>query len=155
VDNGALSFSIVPTRGMGIWKGRLGTDRLGWDSPVKDGPVHPKFVNLLNKGGLGWLEGFDELLVRCGLENNGAPYEVKTIRGDGSESHTTYGLHGKIANLPASYVAVSVETEPTERIAIEGHVDEAHLFANQIRMASTIATAPGSNRVLVRDRFLN
>ena len=23
--------------------------------------------------GLGWLDGFDELLVRCGLESNGAP----------------------------------------------------------------------------------
>ena len=73
VDNGALRFSIVPTRGMGLWKGWYDGNRLGWDSPVTDGPVHPSFVNLAAAGGLGWLDGFDELLARCGLENNGAP----------------------------------------------------------------------------------
>jgi hypothetical protein len=155
VDNGALSFSVLPTRGMGIWKGQYQGDRLGWESPVRDGPVNPAFVNLMNGGGLGWLEGFDELLVRCGLENNGAPYEVKTVKPDGSEAHTTFGLHGKIANLPASFVAVRIETEPTVSITIEGHVDEARLFSNQVRMATAITTTPGSNRVVVRDRFLN
>jgi hypothetical protein len=155
VNNGALSFSVLPTRGMGIWKGQYQGDRLGWDSPVRDGPVNPAFVNLMNAGGLGWLDGFDELLVRCGLENNGAPYEVKTVKPDGSEGHTTFGLHGKIANLPASFVAVRVETEPGPSITIEGHVDESRLFSSQIRMATSITTTPGSNRVVVLDRFLN
>jgi hypothetical protein len=140
---------------MGIWKGQYKGDRLGWDSPVRDGPVNPAFVNLMNGGGLGWLDGFDELLVRCGLENNGAPYEVKTVHPDGSEGHTAFGLHGKIANLPASFVEVRVETEPAESITIEGHVDEARLFANQIRMVSAISTSPGSNRLVVRDRIQN
>ena len=31
VDNGALAFSIVPTRGMGLWKGRYQGLDLGWD----------------------------------------------------------------------------------------------------------------------------
>ncbi len=108
VDNGLLRFSIVPTRGMGVWKGWFQGNRLGWDSPVTDGPVHPALVNLSAAGGLGWLDGFDELLARCGLENNGAPFEVKTVKPDGTESHTTFGLHGRIANIPASYVAVQV-----------------------------------------------
>jgi hypothetical protein len=47
VDNGSLSFSIVPTRGMGIWKGEYRGDHLGWESPVRDGPVNPAFVNLM------------------------------------------------------------------------------------------------------------
>src|SRR5437870_5014081 len=72
VHNGALGFTIVPTRGMGIWKGNYRGLALGWDSPVR-GPVHPKFVNLLDRGGLGWLNGFDEWIVRCGLDSNGAP----------------------------------------------------------------------------------
>jgi hypothetical protein len=155
IDNGALSFSVIPTRGMGIWKGRFEGDHLGWESPVRDGPVHPAFVNLMNGGGLGWLEGFDELLVRCGLENNGAPYELKTVKPDGSERHTAFGLHGKIANIPASVVAVRIETEPTESITIEGHVDESRLFSNQVRMVSSITTTPGSNRAVICDRFLN
>src|SRR5262245_14972518 len=45
VDNGALSFTVLPTRGMGLWKGRYKELELGWASPVC-GPVHPKFVEL-------------------------------------------------------------------------------------------------------------
>jgi hypothetical protein len=155
VDNGALRFTIVPTRGMGLWKGWYDGNRLGWDSPVTDGPVHPSLVNLAAAGGLGWLDGFDELLARCGLENNGAPFEVKTVKPDGSESNTTFGLHGKIANIPASYVAVHVGTEPPHEIVVEGHVDEVRLFGTQVRMVTRISTVPGSNRLVVRDELVN
>jgi Domain of unknown function (DUF4432) len=146
VNNGVFTFSIVPTRGMGLWKGHIKGLDVGWRSPVTDGPVNPAFVNLMNWGGLGWLEGFDELLARCGLENNGAPF---------TQGNTTYGLHGKIANTPAHYVAVHVGDDPDGPIAVEGHVDESKLFSTQIRMATTITTAPGSNRLTVRDEFRN
>src|SRR4029079_6899359 len=43
VDNGALSFSVLPTRGMGIWRGRYRSISLGWQAPVI-GPVHPQFA---------------------------------------------------------------------------------------------------------------
>jgi Domain of unknown function (DUF4432) len=155
VDNGALRFSIVPTRGMGLWNGWYDGNRVGWDSPVTDGPVHPSLVNLAAAGGLGWLDGFDELLARCGLENNGAPFEVKTVKPDGTESNTTFGLHGKIANIPASYVAVHVGTEPPHEIVVEGHVEETRLFGLQVRMITKIATVPGSNTLVVRDEFVN
>jgi hypothetical protein len=155
VDNGALRFSIVPTRGMGLWKGWYDGNRLGWDSPVTDGPVHPSLVNLAAAGGLGWLDGFDELLARCGLENNGAPFEVKTVKPDGTESNLTFGLHGKIANIPASYVAVHIGTEPPHEIVVEGHVDESRMFGPQVRMVTKITTVPGSNTLVVRDEFVN
>ena len=58
VDNGALRFSVIPSRGMGLWKGWYRGDRLGWDSPIGDGPVNPALVNSAQHGGLGWLEGF-------------------------------------------------------------------------------------------------
>src|SRR5262245_4939454 len=151
VNNGSLSFSIIPTRGMGIWRGACQGVRLGWDSPVRDGPVNPAFVNLISHGGLGWLDGFDELLARCGLENNGAPFEVKTRKPDGSESNTTFGLHGKIANIPASYVAVQVGERPPYEIVVQGHVEECRLFGPRIRMVTRISTTPGSNRLTVRD----
>src|SRR5262245_54401057 len=60
LHNGALSLSILPTRGMGIWKGICRGIPLGWDSPVKQ-PVHPGFVNAVDRNGLGWLAGFNEL----------------------------------------------------------------------------------------------
>src|ERR1051326_7808043 len=59
LNNGPLSLSILPTRGMGIWKGNFRGLHLGWNAPVV-GPVHPKFVNLADRGGIGWLAGFNE-----------------------------------------------------------------------------------------------
>ena len=62
VDNGRLRFVVIPTRGMGLWRASCGDVQLGWKSPVQ-GPVHPAFVPLWEASGLGWLDGFDELLV--------------------------------------------------------------------------------------------
>jgi hypothetical protein len=157
VDNGALRFSVVPTRGMGLWKGFYLGNYLGWESPITDGPVHPALVNLASSGGLGWLDGFDELMARCGLENNGAPFEVKAVKPDGSETHATYGLHGRIANIPASYVAVHVGTDADapHEIVVEGHVEESRLFGPQVRMETRFTTTPLSNSLVVRDEFVN
>jgi hypothetical protein len=38
VDNGLFRFTVLPTRGMGVWCAMLGDLRLGWQSPVK-GPA--------------------------------------------------------------------------------------------------------------------
>ncbi len=151
IRGGDLEFAVVPTRGMGIWRGSYRGDRLGWDSPVTDGPVHPMFVNSAKNGGLGWLDGFDELLARCGLESNGAPY-VETS-ADGRQ--TIVGLHGAIAGLPAHYVSIDIDEKPPYTITIEGRVDESRLFGPHIRMCSKIATVPGSNRLTVTDTFTN
>ncbi len=155
VSNGPLSFSVIPTRGMNLWRGFYQGTRLGWSSPVADGPVNPAFVNLSGLGGLGWLDGFDELLARCGLAWSGAPFEIKSLKPDGTESNMTFGLHGKIANTPASYLAVHVADEPPHEVVIEGHVEESHLFGPQVRMITRISTTPGSNRLVVRDEFVN
>ncbi len=155
VDNGALRFSVVPTRGMGLWKGFFQGSYLGWESPITDGPVHPALVNLAAAGGLGWLEGFDELMARCGLENNGAPFELKSTGADGSESRVSFGLHGRIANIPASFVAVHVDPEPPHEITVEGHVDETRLFGPQLRLETRYTTVPGSNRLTVHDEIVN
>ena len=73
VDNGKLQIGVIVTRGLGIQAVNMnGTQVLGWDSPVKE-VVHPKFINLNSRGGLGWLEGFNEWLCRCGMEWNGHP----------------------------------------------------------------------------------
>lgn len=156
LDNGALSMTIVPTRGMGLWRGSYRGDALGWTSPVLDGPVHPAFVNLGDRGGLGWLDGFDELLVRCGLSNNGAPYEEVARNPDGSVArHVLHGLHGRIASIPAHHVSVHVDDVPPHAITVEGRVAESTLFFAQVEMTTRITTEPGSNRVVVRDEFVN
>ncbi|WP_435009097.1 aldose 1-epimerase family protein [Tundrisphaera lichenicola] len=156
LDNGSLSVAIVPTRGMGLWKGFCQGDALGWASPVLDGPVNPAFIHPTDRGGLGWLDGFDEFCVRCGLESNGAPFEVAVPGPDGSTSrHVLTGLHGRIANIPAHFVAVHVDEDPPHAITIEGRVAESTIFHTQIEMTTRITTVPGSNRLVVRDEFTN
>src|SRR4051812_12768901 len=66
INNGNLSIVVCPTRGMSLLEVKMGNMRLGWDSPVKE-TVHPMYMNLQSRGGLGWLEGFNEFIVRCGL----------------------------------------------------------------------------------------
>ncbi len=80
---------------------------------------------------------------------------METVKPDGSKSHTTFGLHGRIANIPASYVAVHVAAEPPHAITVEGHVEETRVFGPQIRMKTKITTVPGSNQLVVRDEFEN
>ncbi len=157
IDNGILSFAVLPTRGMGLWRGQFADKMLGWKSPVR-GPVHPKFVNLEARGGLGWLQGFDECIVRCGLESNGAPCTDVLPNNMGVPTPVELGLHGRIANLPAHFVEVRVVPggagEPAE-ICLLGVVDEAMLFCPQFRLTTEYRTRLGSDTIHIIDRVEN
>jgi galactose mutarotase-like enzyme len=147
VDNGAFKFIVVPTRGMGVWKGWLGDLEVGWKSPVR-GPVHPQFVAISEPSGLGWLDGFDELVARCGLTSNGAPeFDAKTGR-------LAYPLHGRIANKPAHFVEVSVDDDSGE-IAVTGIVDETRFHFEKLRLKSTIKTRVGEKGFRIVDEVTN
>src|SRR6516225_8006528 len=154
VHNGALSYSILPTRGMGLWHADYRGLALGWRAPV-EGPVHPKYVNLADRGGLGWLAGFDELLCRCGLASNGPPGEDVWTDATGASHKEQLTLHGRIANLPAGAVEVSVSLDPPHELSVTGEVEEAALFFPQLKLTTTYTTVPGSNRVVISDRVVN
>lgn len=145
VDNGDLTFIVLPTRGMGIWKVWRGELEVGWKSPVR-GPVHPAFVPVMEPGGLGWLDGFDELLVRCGLESNGAPEFDKNSR-------LQYPLHGRIANKPAHRVELAVDE--SGEITITGVVEETRFHFTKLRLTTTIKTKPGEPRLAIHDEIAN
>ncbi len=151
VHNGRLSFAVLPTRGMGIWKGRCGKVRLGWDSPVKD-PVNPAFINEQDRGGLGWLKGFNEWFVRCGLNSMGAPGMDTVLDYSGNPYQVPLTLHGKIANVPARSVSVEV-TE--EGICVRGEVDETMMFGPALRLNTEIKTSFASGAVSVADTVTN
>ena len=106
LDNGRMSLDILPTRGMGIWKGTVDGIPLKWDSPVER-PVHPTFVDPMRRGGIGWLDGFNELICRCGLGWHGAPGNDVIQDADGKVvSEQFLPLHGRIANLAAHRMTV-------------------------------------------------
>lgn len=143
---GELAVEVLPTRGMGIWKAWLGGEEIGWQSPNR-GPVHPQFVPLSEPDGLGWLDGFDELLVRCGLESNGAP-------DFDAEKRLIYPLHGRIANRPAHHVEVSADAELGE-LSITGVVEETRVHFVKLRLTSTLTLRLGEPAIRIRDQVQN
>ena len=154
VNNGKLTFIVIPTRGMGVLSVTMGDVRLGWDSPVKE-IVHPRHVNLTSRGGLGWLEGFNEWMCRCGLESNGQTGLDKFINNVGDEAEMELTLHGKIANIPAQEVEVIVDKKPPYRIRIRGRVDEKMFYGPKLELYTEISTEPGSNEFRIADELVN
>jgi hypothetical protein len=145
VVNGVFKFTVVPTRGFNVWTASVGDLRLGWDSPVKE-IVHPQFVNLAERGGLGWLNGFGEWISRCGLESMGAPCK---------DGHLILTLHGRINYIPASYVEVRFEHDPVPRIVLRGIVDETLMFGPQLRLTTEISTEIGKPSLTFDDTVTN
>ena len=143
---GSTKLFILPDRGLGIWKMDVGGVELGWQSPVA-GPVHPKFVPLGEPSGLGWLDGFDELVARCGLVNNGAPDFDPNGR-------LTHGLHGRIANLPAHDVAVTLD-DTAGTVTLTGAVDETRFLCHALRMTTALTLHAATSRLAWTDTVEN
>jgi hypothetical protein len=154
IDNGRMTITLVPTRGMGILHVVSGDMRLGWDSPVRE-VVHPKYVNLEARGGLGWLEGFNEWMARCGLEWAGHPGVDRFINNLGEQAEMNLTLHGKVANIPASEVEVIVEREPRPRIRVRGRVDERAFYGPKLELWTEVSTEPGSATFRIEDALTN
>jgi len=142
VDNGAMTFTIVPTRGFEVWKANAGTLRLGWDSPVHD-IIHPSYIRLTDNGGQGWVAGFGGLMVRGGLASFGSPVQ------DGDQQLT---LHGHVDYIPASYVSVRYEAG---RLVFRGLVDDFQSFNQQLRLISEISTPIGKPEIQFDDQITN
>jgi Domain of unknown function (DUF4432) len=154
VDNGNLRLLAIPTRGMGIRSVTLGDTRLGWDSPVQE-IVHPSFINLQSRGGLGWLEGFNEWLCRCGMEYSGHPGTDRFINNVGEEATMELTLHGRLANLPAQEVEVLVDPDPPYRIRLRGRVDERMFYGPKLELQTELSTEPGSSKFRIHDVITN
>ena len=95
-----LSFSILPDRGLDVFRADFQGASLAWISPT--GPVAPAFFE---PEGLGWLRGFyGGLLVTCGLTYAGPPNK------DGKD----LGLHGRASYTPAYDVGITQEWDGDE-----------------------------------------
>jgi hypothetical protein len=143
---GSTKVYVLPDRGLGIWKIMAGEFELGWQSPVH-GPVHPRFVPIAEPSGLGWLDGFDELVARCGLVSNGAP----DFDGAGRLLHP---LHGRIANLPAHHLDVTLD-DAAGTITLTGAVDETRFHFHALRMTTSLTLHADRQRVSWTDTVKN
>lgn len=146
ISTGSVTATILPDRGMGLWKCWSDDLEFGWQSPVS-GPVHPSLVPVHDASGIGWLEGFDELLVRCGLQSNGAPEfsEAGTLR---------YPLHGRIANLPASRLDIQVDVE-NGILDVIGVVTESRFLIYSLELLTRYRFRVGSPVIEIIDTVTN
>lgn len=146
VETDRVRAAICPTRGMSLWKACIDGLHCGWKSPVQ-GPVHPALVPIHDPDGIGWLEGFDELLVRCGLRSFGAP-------DFDDASRLRYPLHGRIANLPARNLTVEVDGE-RGLLRVSGSVHETRTLLWNLELRATYEFSLGDAHIGVRDRVTN
>ena len=146
IDTGSVTATILPDRGMGLWKCWSGDLEFGWQSPVT-GPVNPSLVPVHDASGIGWLEGFDELLVRCGLQSNGAPEfaENGTVR---------YPLHGRIANLPAHRLDIQIDVE-NGILDVIGAVSESRFLIYSLELQTRYRFRVGSPVIEIIDTVTN
>ncbi len=140
-----LTITLSPTRGMNLLRVEGFGVRMGWDSPVKE-VVNPAYMNLESRNGLGWLEGFNEMLVRCGYEWTGHP-----VTADGQ----IYTLHGKAGNTPASQVSVDVSEKAPYEIRIRGLVKESTFKKADLQTEMELSYIPGSNSFTLHDMLTN
>nr|WP_246590158.1 aldose 1-epimerase family protein [Marinobacterium ramblicola] len=142
---GDMTVRLVPTRGMAVLDVFVGDTRFGWDSPVQE-VVNPAFINLEAFGGLGWLEGFNEMVVRCGYQWAGHP---------GIDNGELLTLHGRIQNTPASRVVLSIEDTPPYTIRLSGRVDEKCFKRCDFEVWMHLSLVPGEHRITLRDELIN
>lgn len=145
IDNGTMKLTLVPTRGMNVLHAQVGDARMGWDSPVKE-VVNPAFIELNGRGGLGWLEGFNELVTRCGYEWVGHP---------GMDNGELLTLHGRAANIPASKVSVHIDEAPPYAIHVRGELKEQAFKKVDFTVQTELVTEPGATRFVLNDTLTN
>jgi len=140
-----LTIALSPTRGMDLLHVNGDGVRLGWDSPV-DEVVNPAYINLESRNGLGWLEGFNEMMVRCGYEWTGHPV-VKDGR--------IYTLHGKAGNTPASRVEVTIDDKAPHEIRVRGLLKEITFKKANLETWTELRYVPGAKSFTLHDVLTN
>jgi hypothetical protein len=142
---------------MGIYDvcdSKTGKRIFGWESPVKE-IVHPNLVDLESRGGLGWLEGFNEWMVRCGLSFAGHPGQDEFVNNTGDTATMDLTLHGKVQNIPASKVEILIQKRAPHRITVRGIVNENMFYGPKLKLVAELSTTPGSDTFRLSDSITN
>jgi len=142
---GDLCIRVSPTRGMGIIDAQYNALRMGWKSPVSE-IVNPAFMDLGKSGGKGWLEGFNELVARCGFQWAGH---------QGEDSGQQLALHGEIQNTPASLVKLTVLDQYPFTVRLSGRADEKRFKGCAFEVWMHLDIVPGEAAFSVHDELFN
>ncbi|MCA9192296.1 MAG: aldose 1-epimerase family protein [Planctomycetales bacterium] len=146
VDTGRVRAAICPTRGLSLWQATIDGHFCGWKSPV-EGPIHPAHVAIAESSGLGWLDGFDELLVRCGMRSFGAP-------DFDAAGNLKFGLHGRVGNIPARSWRVNLDEEHS-LLEVIGEVHESRFLQYNLRLTARYLFQINEPSIGVQDRVTN
>ncbi len=139
VNTGNVRFCILPDRCMDIAQAFYKENAVSWLS--KTGITAPAFYE---KDGLSWLRSFyGGLITTCGLRNIGGPV------GE-------HGLHGRIANIPASKVSVYADWEGDDYVMrVSGEMRESVVFGENLVLKRTITAKLFDDEFIVEDTLVN
>jgi hypothetical protein len=83
IDNGCMSFTVIPERGMDIGDIYINGEKVSWETPEGE-LLHPDSVDLKELGA--WDKGFMASVATIGPEVFGTPDEIRTVHGTGAYS---------------------------------------------------------------------
>jgi hypothetical protein len=142
---GGLSFSILPDRCLDItWADYKGIPLAFMSQSEVCGPEY-----FVENGDKGFKDNFyGGLLATSGLSNAGA-----STNDDG----LSYGLHGTIANIPASQVAIQKgwNDNGRYRMTVSGVIRQSRFYGEDLILRRCITTYFGSNTISITDEIEN
>lgn len=151
MNNGRIRLLVVPTRGLSIMWARSPGTRLQWFSPVMEA-VHPKHMDLGKNGGRGWTDGFNEWLVRTGLEFAGEPGKDQvTVAGEAKEVALT--LNGRVANTTPTYLEIILEE--SGRMRMLGKLEEKTFTGGVLELSTELVMELGQFEFKITDEVKN
>jgi hypothetical protein len=137
-----LRFTIWLDRAMDIGPAEFRGTPLAWLNPSlgTSGQFEPQ--------GYGWLRTYGGgLVTTCGLTHFGQPDQ------EGGEA---FGLHGRIAHIPAHNVRVFTEWQGDDYVlTVEGQVRQSVLFGENQLLTRRITTRLGATSFQMEDHVVN
>ncbi len=83
IDNGCMSFTVLPERGMDIGDIYIKGEKVSWETPEGE-LLHPDSIDLKEPGA--WDKGFVASIATIGPEVFGTPDGLRTVHGTGAYS---------------------------------------------------------------------
>ena len=137
-----LRFTLWPDRALDIGSVWFNDKPVSWQHSGLGAPAN------FEPAELGWLRTFGGgLLTTCGLIHIGAPDKFQG---------NAFGLHGRIAHIPAENVRIWQEWREDDFVLIvEGEIRQAVLFGENLVLKRRIETALGSQQLTLKDTVIN